>query len=194
MEKYFRCDTTKVKNSNAGGRLFSGKLKDAKEVPNGVFAFLGGYVQGETEIRELLTPTAELIKAKMPVLIHKPEINYEQNSAADGALGLYRNKTNAVVRVFPMEEYDEITLSADFFDKTGKSNAKIEVGDVYTLQTNIVAGTQLKYASTAPAASAAKFYFKVTRVANSHTPIFLGGDGKMFPQAYQIVDIEVCMN
>lgn len=194
MANYFRCDTTKVKNSNAGGRLFSGKLKEAKEIPNGMFAFMGGYVEGEDEIRELSAPTTELIKAEIPVLIHKPEINYKEESATDAALGIYRNRAGQILRVFPMEKWDEITLSEDFFDKTGKGNSKIEVGDVYTLQANMDAGRQLKYASAAPNASAARVYFKVTKVANSHTPVFLGGDGQMFPQAYKLIDIEICIN
>lgn len=187
MANYFRCDTIKVKATRE--RLFSGKLKDKKEIPNGMFAFLGGYVAGETEIRELLTPTTELLGAGVPVLIHKPELIYKEDSKADSALGLYRNREDQVVRVFPLSQYDEVSLSGDFFDKTGKGNGKIEIGDIYAIQNNMNAGTQLKYSASAP--EGAKVYLKVTGVSNSHTAVFLGGDGARFPQPYEMIDVEI---
>ena len=181
----FRLDTIKLKATRE--RLYSGKLKVAKEIPNGLFAFLGDYVVGESEIRNLETPTAALLKAEIPVLIHNPEINYKQDSKTDGALGAYRNRSGKVLRVFPLNKYDEISLSDDFFDTTGKP--VIAIGDIYAIQENMEAGTQLKYSATAPADN--KVYLKVTGITNSHIPVFLGGDGAMFPSAYKMVDVEI---
>lgn len=188
MANYFRCDTTFIKNSNAGGRLYSTKPTVDTELPNGIFGFMGSYVS--EEVRELLAPTADLIKAQVPVLIHNPEINYRQEVTTDSALGIYRNRAGKVLRTFPLEQYDVITLSEDYFDMTGKGTA-IAVGDMFALQANLVAGTQLKYSATAPVSTANKVYFKVLKVANAYTPVFVAGNGQLFPQAYKNIDVEV---
>ena len=188
MANYFRCDTTFIKNSNAGGRLYSTKPSVDTELPNGIFGFMGSYVS--EEVRELLTPTADLIKTQVPVLIHNPEINYRQEVTTDSALGIYRNRAGKVLRTFPLEQYDVVTLSEDYFDMTGKGSA-IAVGDMFALQANLVAGTQLKYSATAPVSTANKVYFKVLKVANAYTPVFVAGNGQLFPQAYKNIDVEV---
>jgi hypothetical protein len=188
MANYFRCDTTFIKNSNAGGRLYSTKPSVDTELPNGIFGFMGSYVS--EEVRELLTPTADLIKTQVPVLIHNPEINYRQEVTTDSALGIYRNRTGKVLRTFPLEQYDVITLSEDYFDMASKGSA-IAVGDMFALQANLVAGTQLKYSATAPVSTANKVYFKVLKVENAYTPVFVAGNGQLFPQAYKNIDVEV---
>lgn len=186
---YFRCDLSQVKATNRGGRLHSAKA--ITELPNGILGYLGGYVDGSTEVRELLAPTADLIKAKLPVIVMKPEIGYKQDSKKDGALGIFRNPANKALPVVPLTDFDGIDLSEDYFDLTGKAEQVIEKGDIFTLQTNLVAGTQLKYAATAPLATAAKFYFKVIGIFNSHTATYVLGDGTRFPQAYKMVQLEL---
>lgn len=188
--KYFRCDTTKVKSSKE--RLFSVLPTTPQVLPDGILGFMGSYT--DTEIRELVTPTADLIKSQIPVLIHNPEINYWEISKAQGALGMYRNRSGQVLRAFPLEKYDEFSLSSDYFDLTGKTTGTttaVEVGDVFVLQANLVAGTQLKYSATAPDSSTAMSYFKVTKVQNSYIPSFLGGNGSYFPNAYKMIDLEL---
>jgi hypothetical protein len=189
--KYLRCDTTKVASGNAGGRLFSVLPTTPAVLANGIFGFMGEYT--DLEIRELLTPTSDLVKAKLPVIVHNPEINYWQISQVQSAIGMYRNRSGQVLRAFPLQELDEVSLSSDYFDLTGKSGSTpaVAVGDIFTLQANLVAGTQLKYASSAPASTDAKFYFKVTKVYNSYIPSFLGGNGSYFPNAYKMIDIEL---
>jgi hypothetical protein len=189
MANYFRCDTTFIKSSKE--RLYSTKPATDVVLPNGVFGFMGSYVS--EEIRELLIPTADLIKNQVPVLVHNPEINYRQEVSTDNALGIYRNASGKVLRTFPLQQYDVVTLSEDYFDLTGKAGTSpvIAVGDMFALQANLVAGTQLKYSATAPVATANKVYFKVLKVANAYTPVFVGGDGQLFPQAYKNIDVEV---
>lgn len=186
--KYFRADSTKIASGNAGGRLFSVLPTTAQVLPNGVFGFMGEYV--DTEIRELVTPTASLIQTKLPVFIHNPEINYWEISKAQGALGMYRNRSGQVLRAFPIVELDEVSLSSDYFDMTGKTG-DIAKNDIFVLQANLVAGTQLKYSATAPTSANAKFYFQVTKVQNAFIPSFLGGTGSYFPSAYKMIDIEL---
>ena len=188
--KYFRCDTVKVASGNAGGRLFSVKPTIDAVLPNGIFGFTGEYV--DTEIRELVTPTTALIKSKIPVLIHNPEINYWEISKAQGALGMYRNRKGQILRAFPLVELDEISLSSDYFDMTGKTG-DIAKDDIFVLQANLVAGTQLKYSATAPTSTDAKCYFKVTKVYNSFIPSFIDGTGTRFPNAYKMIDIELVL-
>lgn len=188
--KYFRCDTTFVKSAKE--RLFSTKPSTAQILPNGIFGFLGSHI--DNEIRELLTPTADLIKNQIPVIIHNPEINYWEVSKAQGALGMYRNKSGQALRTFPLEVRDEVSLSSDFFDLTGKttgSKTDVEVGDIFVLQANLTAGSQLLYSATAPTATNVKSYFKVTKVYKSFIPSFLGGTGSYFPNSYAMADIEL---
>ena len=171
MANYFRCDTTFIKEAE-DGRLYSTKPAIDTELPNGVFGFLGDKISGKEEIRTLVEPTADLIKNEVPVLIHNPEINYRQELSTDNALGIYRNEAGKVLRTFPLSKYDEIALSEDYFDLTGKANGKIEEGDIFALQANLV-------------------YFKVNKVENSHKAVFVSGNGQLFPQAYKLVYIEV---
>ena len=188
MENYFRFDTTFIKSTNAGGRLFSSKPLVDVELPNGILGYLGGYVS--EEIRTLEIPTTDLIKNQVPVIVGNPEINYRQESRTDSALGAYRNKAGKVLRTYPLEQYDVFTLSEDFFDMTGKATA-IAKDDMFAIQSNLVAGTQLKYSATAPLASANKVYFKVLKVSNSHTPLFISGSGSLFPATYKVIEVEM---
>lgn len=191
MANYFRCDTTFIKSTNAGGRLFSTKPKVDTELPNGILGYMGDFLSDE--VKELLVPTDELIKSKLPVLIHNPEINYREESKTDSALGIYRNHAGKVLRTYPLEEYDRIKFSEDFFDLTGKTG-EIAKGDIFVLQPNLVAGTQLKYSATKPTTADAKFYFKVKDVKNSHIPIFFDGENsEMFPSAYKLVTVELLL-
>lgn len=188
MSNYFRFDSTFIKSTNAGGRLFSTKPTVDTELPNGILGFMGAYVS--EEIRELLTPTADLIKTQIPVIIGNPEINYRQELSTDSALGIFRNPKGKSLRTYPLEQYDVFTLSEDYFDMTGKGSA-IAVGDMFAIQPNLVAGTQLKYSATAPVNTANKVYFKVLKVANAYIPTFVGGNGQLFPLAYKNIDVEM---
>ena len=193
-KKYFRCDLSQVKATNRGGRLHSAQFN--AELPNGVLGYLGDFISGSTEIRNFLAPTAELIKAKLPVIVMKPEINYKQDRATDNAIGIFRNPANKAFPAVPLEEFDGIDLSSDYFDLTGKASGKTkeaEVGDKFVLQANAVAGTQLKYSETAPLITDACFYFEVVDVVNSHIANYVYTDGSatatMFPQPYKMVKL-----
>ena len=112
MANYFVCNTSKVKAVNTGGRLHSAVL--TQEVPNGALVFVGGYKEGESEIRTAQLPTTALIAGKVkPMLVMKPEINASESSKADGALGIFRNPANKALPVIPLELHDEFELSQD---------------------------------------------------------------------------------
>ena len=193
MGNYFRCDISFMKNTNSGGRLYSAKY--GSEIPNGFIGYLGGYTSGSTEVRELLTPTADLIKGKaFPVIVQKPEINYKDDKMTDRALGTFRNPANKPVPVIQFSENDGVDLSQDYFDLTGKTGDKatvIEVGDIFTIQANGTVGTQLKYASTAPASTSATVYFKVIGVKNSHITTYINGTGNPYPAPYKMIQLQM---
>ena len=193
IEKYYRFDAIKIKSGNRGGRMFSAQFPtgSAKAVHNGYLGYLGGYVVGETEIRELLDPTTDLIKNEIPVIVHKPEINYKEESRTDYNLGEFVNPSGRPTRTYTLEKYDEGSWSADFFNITDKVNGKIEVGDIFAIQAVSTEGAQLKYVTTAPLNTVAKCYFKVTGVQNSFIPTYVHSDGTRFPSAYQMVDLEI---
>lgn len=192
MAKYFRCDTTKVKATNRGGRLHSAVYN--KELFNGTLGYLGDYIGGSTEIMSFLAPTTELIKAKLPVIVMKPEINYKESKRL---LGDWVNPANKSFPVIPLEELDGIDLSADYFDLTGKAgqNVQIEVGDKFVIQANDTVGTQLKYSATIPVLAQNFCYFRVIGVKESHIANFIYTDGTtdsiMFPKPYKMVELEL---
>jgi hypothetical protein len=188
---YFRVDLSDI-NLRAK-KIYSAEY--AQEIPNGVLGYLGGFKEGSTEIREFVAPTADLIKAKLPVIVMKPEINYAEDRKTDGALGIFRNPANKAFPVIQLEDLEGIDLSEDYFDLTGKENGKVEVGDIFVLQPNAVAGTQLKYSESAPETTVAGHYFRVVGVVNSHIANYVYTDGtataSMFPQAYKMVQLEI---
>lgn len=193
--KYYRADLTKVKATNRGGRLYSA-VYEGKDLFNGTLGYLGDYVAGSTEIMEFKAPTAELIKNKMPVIVMKPEIVYDERFKK---LGDFVNPAGKALPVVPLEEFDGIDLSADYFDLAGKATGKkteIEVGDMFAIQPDIdVVGSQLKYSTSKPAVAQNACYFRVIGIKNSHIATYLYTDGTAdmmrFPKPYKLVALEV---
>ena len=195
-KKYLRCDISFMKETNIGGRLYSG-LTD-KEVANGYIGYLGEYAEGSTEVRKLLTPTAELIEKGTPVIVMRPEINYDESRERNKAFGIHRNEANRPVPVIPFHEFDGVDLSSDYFDLTGKASGKtdeVEVGDIFEIQEKDLTEEQcqLKYVAS-PTGTGHKGHFKVIGVQNSHIPVYLAGDGNLFPKAYKMVKLAWVLN
>lgn len=132
--KYYRCDLTAVHETNAGGRIHS--VKTEKEIPNGVFCVISKYVEGSTEIKKMVAPKATDLEI---AIVQKPEINYDERFKADQAIGEFRNEANSIVPAVILSNHDGIDLSQDYF---GAENP--QVGEIYTIEENLVAGTQLK--------------------------------------------------
>lgn len=186
--KYLVCNTSKVKATNTGGRLHSAVLN--VEVPNGALVFVGGLKEGETEIREAKIPTTDLIAGKVkPMLVMKPEINYSEAKKADYALGIHRNRAGKAVPVIPLEAYDEIELSQDFF--VGRSADQIKVGDKFKMTNDSVF-----YTYEAGAVSSDCVYLEVTGVRDAFHAVTLMGDNlnSVFPVTYKMIMVEVKFN
>ena len=185
--KYLVCNTSKVKATNAGGRLHSAVLET--EVPNGALVFVGGLKEGETEIRTAQIPTTALIAGKVkPMLVMKPEINYSEARKSDYALGIHRNRAGKAVPVIPLEAYDEFELSQDFF--VGRNAGEIEVGDKFKMTNGSVFYT---YSASAVESDCA--YLEVTGVRDAfHAVTLTGDDLSPFPVAYKMIMVEVKFN
>lgn len=177
---YNVCNTVKMKETGVGGRLFT--AVHTADLPNGVFGFLGGYKTAEREIREFVVPTAELIIAEAPVLVMKPEIIYDQSTRTSDKIGNFVNVAGVPFSVIPVSKWDEIELSADLIEGTG-----IAVGSILALQAGKV---KLKKVDSAPTKEQASGYFKVTEIRKSHTPVFVGSNGSLIPQAYNLYNVE----
>ena len=185
--KYLVCNTSKVKATNAGGRLHSAVLD--VEVPNGALVFVKGLKEGETEIREAVLPTTDLIAGKVkPMLVMKPEINYSQAKKTDNALGIHRNRAGKAVPVIPLELHDEFELSQDFF--TGRSADQIRVGDKFKMVNGAAT-----YAYSAGAVSGDCLYLEVTGVRDAFQSVTLMADDfSAFPKPHKMVMVEVKFN
>ena len=175
---YTVCNTVKVKNTNRGGRLYSALLASAIE--NGSIIFLGGLVAGEKEIRTGIVPTTALIAKETPMLVMTPEIIYDQSRKATQALGNFINPANKSFPVIPLEAFDEIEVSAEAFVGTPA------VGKYAVLDNN---STKLKIVVVAPATGCV-LYGKITSSRKSAMPTFLGGNGTLFPSAYDLFNVE----
>lgn len=174
--------TTKVKSTNAGGRLFS--VVHNEELKNGELGFLGGYAEGEREIRTFVKPTTELIGKEMPVIIMKPEIIKEQYTKAQGALGNFINPANKATVAVPLEANDEFEVSADLIKALG---SKPVVGNHVVLENG---KTLLKEQAEAPS-TGVKFYGVITEVRPSAMGTFVDGTGKYVSNVYDLVHILV---
>ena len=185
--KYLVCNTSKVKATNAGGRLHSAVLET--EVPNGALVFVGGLKEGETEIRTAQIPTTSLIAGKVkPMLVMKPEINYSEARKSDYALGIHRNRAGKAVPVIPLEAYDEFELSQDFF--VGRSAGEIKVGDKFKMTNGSVF-----YTYSAGAVEGDCAYLEVTGVRDAfHAVTLTGDDLSPFPVTYKMIMVEVKFN
>lgn len=185
--KYLVCNTSKVKATNTGGRLHSAVLD--VEVPNGALVFVKGLKEGETEIREAVLPTNDLIAGKVkPMLVMKPEINYSQAKKTDYALGIFRNRAGKAVPVIPLELHDEFELSQDYF--TGRNADQIAVGDKFKM----VEGAAT-YAYSAGAVSGDCLYLEVTGVRDAFQSVTLMADDfSAFPKPHKMVMVEVKFN
>lgn len=185
--KYLVCNTSKVKATNTGGRLHSAVLD--VEVPNGALVFVKGLKEGETEIREAVLPTTELIAGKVkPMLVMKPEINYSQAKKTDYALGIFRNRAGKAVPVIPLELHDEFELSQDYF--TGRSADEIKVGDKFKMTNN-----SAFYTYEAGTVSGDCLYLEVTGIRDAFQAVTLMADDfSAFPVAHKMVMVEVKFN
>lgn len=175
---YTVCNTVKVKNTNRGGRLFSAIHSSALE--NGSIIFLGGLVANEKEIRTAVVPTTALIAKAQPMLVMTPEIMYDESRKATQALGLFTNPANKAFPVIPLEAFDEIEVSTEAFAGT-------PVVGKYVVLDN--ASTKLKVVDVAPTTGVV-LYGKITSSRKSAMPTFLGGNGTLFPGAYDIFNVE----
>lgn len=176
-----RCDTTKVKSTNAGGRVFS--VIHEADLLNGNLGFIGGYVAGETEIRDFVVPTTELIGKEMPVLIMKPEIIYEQYTQAQKRLTLFVNEANKATVGLPLEVNDEFEVSKDLITGT-------PVKDQYVVLEN--GSVKLKAVAVKPTTE--KFYGVVTEVRKALIDNFVDGTGNYVSPAYEMIHILVKSN
>ena len=188
--KYLRCDISNMKETNIGGRLYSAQTD--KVVANGYIGYLGDYLNGSTEVRKLLAPTAELIETGTPVIVMRPEINYDESKERNKAFGIFRNEANRPVPTIPFHEFDGVDLSTDYFKK---DSGAIAIGDIFELQSKDLTeeDVQLSYVAS-PTASGHKGYFKVIGIKDSHQAIYLAGDGKMFPEPYKMIKLAYVLN
>lgn len=171
------CHTIRVKEAGVGGRLYSAIHTSA--LPNGSVIFLGGKSTSSPEIYDAVVPTTELIAKETPMLVMCPEIMYDETRRANYALGNFINKANKAFPVIPLSEFDEIELSKEGFAGTP------EVGKYVVLEN---ASTKFKIEDSKPE-SGHVLIGEITSTRKSSMPVFLGGGGQLFPQAYDLYTV-----
>ena len=172
------CHTVKVKEANRGGRLYS--AIHTEELENGSVIFLGALEEGEMESRKAVVPTTELIAKETPMLVMNAEMIYDESTKSKQALGNYTNVANKAFAVVPLSQFDEIELSKEAFTGQTPSVGKFVVAKNGTAKWEVV--------NSAPSTGHV-LVGKITSKRNSHLPVFVGGDGNMFPQAYELFNV-----
>ena len=171
------CHTSRVKETLCGGRLYSAIHTSALD--NGSVIFLGALKEGETEIYEAVVPTTALIATEQPMLVMTPEIMYDQSRKAKNALGNFVNKANKAFPVVPLSAFDEIEISKEGFTGTPAKGKYVVLKD---------GSVKWDVVDEKPT-SGNVLYGKITSSRKSSLPTFLGGDGQLFPQAYDLFTI-----
>ena len=182
--KYLRCDISFVRDAVVGGRLYSAQI--AEEVPNGVIGVMGATLADKPEVKAFALPTTNDIKdAKELYIVMKPEIVTDETFKDSGKIGNFRNEANKPFPIIRVQERDRVTLSQDYFTKSGD----IAVGDAFVVDTK-----GLLVHKAAPSNTTEKYKFVVTEIVKSHIANFLAfdeGGSHLAPVAYNLITVEM---
>lgn len=182
--KYLRCDIAFVRDALVGGRLYSAEINE--EVPNGVFGTMGATLENKPEVKAFALPTATTIKdANEIYIVMKPEIITDEQFKDSGKIGNFRNPANKPFPIIRVQERDRVTLSADYFTKSGA----IDVGDAFVINTKGL----LEYKAT-PSNTTEKYKLVVTEIKKSHIANYLMYDDAgavLAPSAYNLITVEL---
>ncbi|STO12862.1 Uncharacterised protein [[Flavobacterium] thermophilum] len=99
------------------GHIFS--VKAPEELQNGFVGHLGGFVNGEREVRTLEKPTTASISQKGLVLIAHSPINYDESTMASASEQNYKIEAGEVVRAYELHEYDIFSVTKEGIDLIG---------------------------------------------------------------------------
>ena len=184
--KYLRCDISFVRDAVVGGRLYSAEINE--EVPNGVFGTMGATLTNKPEVKTFALPTTDTIKdANEIYIVMKPEIIADEQFKDSGKIGNFRNPANKPFPTIRVQERDRVTLSQDYFTKSG--DEAIKVGDTFVINTNGL----LDYKAT-PAVATEKYKLVVTEIKKSHIANYLMYDESgavLAPGAYNLITVEL---
>ena len=182
--KYLRCDISFVRDAVVGGRLYSAQINE--EVPNGIFGTMGATLADKPEVKAFALPNTTTIKdAKDLYIVMKPEIITDETFKDSGKIGNFRNEANKPFPIIRVQERDRVTLSQDYFTKSGE----IAVGDAFVVDTK-----GLLVHKAAPANTTEKYKFVVTEIVKSHIANFLAfdeGGSHLAPVAYNLITVEM---
>ena len=184
--KYLRCDISFVRDAVVGGRLYSAEINE--EVPNGVFGTMGATLKNKPEVKAFALPTTATIKdANEIYIVMKPEIIADEQFKDSGKIGNFRNPANKPFPIIRVQERDRVTLSQDYFTKSG--DKAIAVGDAFVINTDGL----LTYKET-PAVASEKYKLVVTEIKKSHIANYLMYDESkavLAPSAYNLITVEL---
>lgn len=182
--KYLRCDISFVRDAVVGGRLYSAEINE--EVPNGVFGTMGATLADKPEVKAFALPTTDTIKGANEIyIVMKPEIIADEQFKDSGKIGTFRNPANKPFPIIRVQERDRVTLSADYFTKSGE----IAVGDAFVINANGL----LTYKKT-PEVATEKYKLVVTEIKKSHIANYLmydEGGAVLAPSAYNLITVEL---
>ena len=168
--------TSKVKATKVG-HIYS--VVSAEDVQNGSVGYVGDLKENETEVREFLKPTTELLPGEL-VIIATPELIYNEDRMASGSLGKFINEKGLAMVAIPLEKGDELEISTNMIDalatKPVKGNYLVPQNGSY----------KLKEQSSKPSSGV---YAKIDYLKTSGVATFVDSTGKKAGNVYDLVHI-----
>lgn len=140
MYAYVRTDNlsgTTVAKDLASAKFYNGSAE--AEIENGNVVTLGGYIDGERELKKATAPTATT-KLRDLYLVATPEVVKEKNYYG---LGEFINEAGAAIRCYRLTAGDIFSVTEEALD------GDAEVGSIVEVQ----ASTKLKVVKTATSGS-----------------------------------------
>ena len=170
----------KVKSVKVG-HIYS--LVHNAELQNGMVCHVGDLVEGEKEIRKVVVPTAETVKADPLVLIAHSEVNYDESSKVNSNLENFKIEANEPFRAYELGRDDIVSISTDVVDGTAEKG-KYLVADATK--------TTLKVADTLLGTEA--FAAKIEDVYKLGTTTFVGTIPGAFGNVLDMVKLRIIKN
>lgn len=164
------------------GHMYS--VVATEDIHNGSIGYLGELKEGETEVREFLKPTAELMADGELVFITTPELIYDQSKKSSGALGKFINVADLAMVGCPKNLGDEFEVSANMI--TALANKPV-AGNYLVVEAN---SYKLKEVNAKPE-SPVNFLAKINYIKPSGVATYMGNDGKLQGNVYDLVHFTI---
>lgn len=159
---------------------------------NGMIAMVGGLVEGEREIREVIVPTSVKLEQEPVVLIGAPEVRYEEYTRTDNALEKFATPAGEPARSYWLKQADIYSVSENMVTPLD-GDAGPQVGNFVVAQDGSLIVAEIE----TPTYSDYAFLGRIIDLESIGTSHVVGGDASgqiVMSRIMNLVVIEVYKN